>query len=722
MPAAVPIIAALAASAAAAAAPGAFTLATGIALTATQAAIVGAIAGAVVGLAVSAAGQAIFPVRERQPERLGRASGGSDSAFSRTQQVRQPLPVARAIYGRVRVAGPMVFLHTNASARTAYASQVNGGVARDYRAEELLYVCVAIAGHEIDAVESVLLDTNRLSDERYRGLAYAEWKRGEADQAALPLLLAECDGFWTADHRGRGNALLAAVYRFDDQAFPSGVPNLSAVVRGRRVYDPRTGLTAYSNNVALCVADYITADFGLAAGWEEIDEAALIEAANICDELIPADGGAFTERRYTIGGTIELNEAPGRVLERMVAGMAGAAVYSGGLWRIHAGAYREPVMTLTEDHLAGPVEVRANRALREKVNGVRASYIRPAAGWQPTDAPPLVDAAALAADGGREAWADLDLDMTTSGFAAQRLMQLALRRNRMQRGVSLRTNLIGLALQPDDRVTLSLPRLPASVYRVVEWALTPSGAVSLSLEQDEPAVYAWDPAADERPLPPVRQGQTPGGFAFDAPAVTVTTPTAATFTSLTLTWGAISGVGSYDAEWRAPSTSAWTASNTTGVTIAFSTGGRAAFRVRARALDLVSAWRDVPIPSAPGLSVVGTLAGIQVQVSLPSGAARAQVFIGTTDVLSAATKHTTDPTTADPLAITIGDSALRWVWARTVAADGNVSAESGPVLVTPGVEVGGGSAPPPSPDPGSGEGGGEGSEGDSEGGGGEGGE
>lgn len=732
MPAAIPIIAAVAAAATSAAVASAVTgaVVAGITIGATGAAIIGGLAGGVVALGIGLAGQAMFPVRQRQAQgvELSGGSAGREAAFARTQQIRQPLPPARAIYGRIRVSGPLVFVHTNTAARTAYTSLVNGSVARDYRAEELLYVCHAIAGHEIEAVEEVFLDTNRLSDERYRGLAYAEWKLGSATQSALPLLLAETDNFWTAEHRGRGNALLAAVYRFDEEAFPSGVPNLSAVVRGRRVYDPRAGRTAYSDNVALCVADYITAPFGLAADWSDIDEAALIEAANICDESIPVNGGVATERRYTLGAAFELDESPGRVLERMVAAMAGAAVFSGGKWRIHAGAWSAPVMTITEGHLAGPVEVRANRPTREKANGVRASYIRPASGWQPSDAPPLVNAAALAADGGREAWSDLDLDMTTSGFAAQRLMQVALRRNRMERLVRLELNLIGFALQPNDRVTLALPRLPADSYRVTQWALAPSGAVAVTIEQDAPSVYAWNPSADERPLPPVRQAQAPNGFGLNPPAVTVTTPTTATYTSLTLSWSSVSGAASYDAEWRPPNTGAWTSASTTATTLAFSTGGRAAFRVRARAADGVSAWRDVLIPDEPGVTVRSITGGIEVVTSLPGGALRGQIFVGTTDVLSAATKHGVDPTNAAPVAISIAGSAPRWVWVRTVGADGNLSAEVGPVRVVPDSpsEPAGEipQEPPGGNDNGGGDGGGNdgGGEGGGSGGGGEGGE
>src|SRR5690606_15237877 len=147
-----------------------------------------------------------------------------------------------------------------------------------------------------------------------------------------------------------------------------------------------------------------------------------------------------------------------------------------------------------------PVTVHANRSARDLFNGVRAVYIRPAAGWQPTDAPPLQDVTALAQDGWVESYTDLALDFTVSGYRAQRLMQIALRRNRLQRSVRVPLNMSGLNIRCMDTVRLILPRLPEDTYRVTRWALSPEGGIDVTLEQDAESVYAWNPETDERPL------------------------------------------------------------------------------------------------------------------------------------------------------------------------------------------------------------------------------
>lgn len=655
----------------------------------------GALAGAVVTFAVGMIGQALIGT-----PKAPRAPVVANDLGSRTQQFRQPITPHRVVYGRTRVSGPIVFLHTNATARTSFASQVNGGVPANYAPEELLYLAHAIAAHRIDWVEAIYLNDTPITDEQFRGLARTEWSLGRSDQKANAMFMAETDGQWTNTCRAQGRAMLYSVLRYDSTVFRSGVPNISAVIRGRLVYDPRTGATKWSANSALCVADFITSRFGLGASWDEIDIPALIAAANICDEEVQLAGGG-TEPRYTCNGTFDLDEAPGRILERLLSSMAGTAVWTGGKWVIVAGAWTSPVMTLTENDLRGPYQVRANRAARDLFNGVRAVYVRPNAGYQPTDAPPLLDAQALAEDGGTEVYQDFQYDFTTSGTTAQRLMLIALRRNRKQREISLPVNMRGLALRCMDTVTLSLPRLPADTYRITSWTLAADG-VDLTLSQEDASVWAWDPAVDERDLGPISEVAFPGGLGLTAPVITVTTPSAAVPSTVSGTLTAVSGATSYELQWRAPGSSVWNAVSFTHPNWTANTGGRAGFRARAVAADNVSAWDEVTIPAAPtNLSATGDGTDIDISWTLPSGAQRAQVFVHTSEDYSASTKQATEPTAVNgTLSITPGDDDPRWIWVRSVDADGNFGPPTGPLVATR--LFGSGGTLPGDGDPGSG--------------------
>jgi len=109
----------------------------------------------------------------------------------------------------------------------------------------------------------------------------------------------------------------AAIYlrlTYDPDAFPSGIPNITVDMEGKDdILDPRIGARGYTENAALCVADYMAHPiYGIGAGIgapDGIETDSLIEAANICDEQIVLAGGG-TEPRYSCNGVVSLSETP----------------------------------------------------------------------------------------------------------------------------------------------------------------------------------------------------------------------------------------------------------------------------------------------------------------------------------------------------------------------------------------------------------------------------
>ena len=108
---------------------------------------------------------------------------------------------------------------------------------------------------------------------------------GAPSQVADSSLVAENLG-WTTDHRLRGRAYIYCKLKYYADRWPTGIPILKAEVKGRKVYDPRSDLTVWSDNPALCIRDYLISSFGLDADNAEIDDTSFIAAANICDEWV----------------------------------------------------------------------------------------------------------------------------------------------------------------------------------------------------------------------------------------------------------------------------------------------------------------------------------------------------------------------------------------------------------------------------------------------------
>lgn len=108
--------------------------------------------------------------------------------------------------------------------------------------------------------------------------------------------LAVSNGRWTTDHRLQGIAYLYVRFTYDADAFPNGVPAVSAVIRGKKVFNPALNTTTWSNNPALCIRDYLTSSYGLEQPASRIDDDLVNIAVSICDQTVEG------EKRYTCNG------------------------------------------------------------------------------------------------------------------------------------------------------------------------------------------------------------------------------------------------------------------------------------------------------------------------------------------------------------------------------------------------------------------------------------
>lgn len=453
-------------------------------------ALLGGLAGAAVTVGVSYLGHQM--IGTTAPDRPDLPALSGEMLRARTQMILQPVTTRKAVYGRARIGGPLVFWHTR---------QSDGAPRKD-----ILHLVVAHAAHRVDGFEALYLGDQEVVLDGAGAAVNPPWvvdgvpyvhawhHDGSDDQAADAVLMAEAGGRWSEDHRLRGIAYTHLRLRLDpgQSLFQGGIPNVSVVLRGRRVHDPRGDTTGWSDNAALCLLDLLRADWGLRAPWEEIDIASWSAAANICDEAVATLDGS--EPRYSCGGVVDLGQRRIDTLAAMLSSCAGHLVWTGGQWRLLPGAWRPAEIVLDERHLRAPVTVRPFRSVRALANTARGSFASPAHLWQPTDYPPVAVAPYRAADG-EEVPLHLDLPFTPSPTMAQRIGRIAIEQLRHQLGVDLPCNLAGLRVAAGDTVSLSLPRpsLSAVPMTVRSWRLAEDGGVDLTLQRDAPDIYAHDP-------------------------------------------------------------------------------------------------------------------------------------------------------------------------------------------------------------------------------------
>ena len=221
---------------------------------------------------------------------------------------------------------------------------------------------------------------------------------GSADQVADTDLVSESDSKWTSQHRLRGIAYMYARLTFDADIFPNGIPVITAVVSGKKVYDPRTGTTAHSDNPALCLRDYLTSKYGLAEETINIDDTLISTAANICDQTNTNAGTA----RYTCNGAFTTASTPYDMISELLKSMGGTLWYAQGKWRVKPAYWTDTVMDLNEDDLRSGISVSTRHSRRDNFNVIKGTFRGEESNWQVTDYPQVTDNAYLVADGGQE--------------------------------------------------------------------------------------------------------------------------------------------------------------------------------------------------------------------------------------------------------------------------------------------------------------------------------
>lgn len=412
------------------------------------------------------------------------------SSLNNTITVKSATAPRQLIYGRVRTGGVLVY------------AEVSG------TGNEYLNTVIALAGHEVEEIGDIYFDdvvvplSSNAATGTYAGYAWVYKHLGTSTQTVdTDLQSAVTSAKWSNDHRLRGIAYIYVKLKYSQNLFPGGIPNVSAVVKGRKVYDTRTSTTAYSTNWALCVRDYLTlSGLGLGAGSGEIDVTECDAAANVADEdVVLAD--ASTEKRYTVNGVVDLNETPGAIIQKLCSAGAGSVFYVGGKWVIRAGAYQTPTITFTEDDFRGSLSVQTKLSRREIFNGVKGLYVSEDNQWQPADFPQIVNALYTSEDGGERIWRDVELPFTTSNATAQRLAKIELERVRQQITVRAPMKLTAMQCQVGDNIQLTNTRMgwSSKVFEVVDFSFVaedqdgaPALGVDLVLRETAAGVWDWN--------------------------------------------------------------------------------------------------------------------------------------------------------------------------------------------------------------------------------------
>ena len=362
------------------------------------------------------------------------------------------------IYGKMRVGGARIYDEAT-------------GTNNKY-----LHRIIAVAGHEIQSFdeiyvndELITLDVNGdvTSPSKYSGKIRIKLHLGASNQTADTFLVAE-SVHWTTQHTLSGIAYMYIRLAFDADAFPNGIPDITATISGKKVYNPSNSTTAWSDNPALCLRDYLTSSYGISEAAANIDDTLVNAAATVCNQT-NTDAGTT---RYTCNGAFTTASTPYDMINSLLTSMDGSLWYAQGKWRMKPAYWTAPVLDLNEDDLRSSISVSTRHSRRNNFNTVKGTFRGEESNWQTTDYPQVSSTAFVTADNGQESVADVDLPFTDNSIEARRIALISLERNRQQLTVNASFGLKTLQVQVGDNIRLTNSRFgwTNKYFEVIAWS------------------------------------------------------------------------------------------------------------------------------------------------------------------------------------------------------------------------------------------------------------
>ena len=406
------------------------------------------------------------------------------------------------VYGKVRKGGIITF------------QEVTGG------SNKILHQIISLAGHEIDSVEDIYLNDNTVQMSN-GSVTSALWGNkiklyvhdgsqtsdtdafSNSTETLATTLHAETTV--TSDFIGKGIAYIYCRFEYDSTIFSNGLPQVTAVVKGKKVVTTINGVAqtpTWTDNAAWIIRDFIASDYGLEDS--SIDYATFEEAASVSEDTTVLSDSS---KQYTINGVVQASQNSGTVLQEMMTSLGGTLFWGAGAWRLFAGAFVAPTKILTLDDLRSGISLDTKMSMSNNFNAVRGTFIDRDEGYVSADYPQINSSAFLAEDNGIESILDLALPYTTNPIAAQRLAKQMLFRNREQLTLSAEFGLNALNIEVGDFIKFRNDRYGwttgnEKTFEVTDWKLSPNVEegdlrVSMTLRESSSSAYGFNESDEQ---------------------------------------------------------------------------------------------------------------------------------------------------------------------------------------------------------------------------------
>lgn len=369
---------------------------------------------------------------------------------------------------------------------------------------------------------------------------YIRAKAGDGSETSWVELQSRFPSLWTVNHRVRGIAQSLIQYISPGLNHPkflklyqSGAPDYERIQRNERLYDPRTGLTLWSDNGVLAVLHIL---LGL-PGFDpsDFDMTYIAGEATRADIIVATRTG--TEKRSRAWGLWDEDAVDRGEVLRQVLLSTGCELVArpGDKLGIHLIDDDRPAeVTIAKRHIVN-FTLKAGPEGVERPNRCRVKYYSPERNYDMAEVNLVIDPADPAAlplawsvaqseiDRVGEVPVEYTLPFCPSPAQAQRIARRLFATARADSGIA-NTNMVGMAVWGTKTIAFEVPDLDLTLACEIQPARVDdeSGTVEIPFVAT-PILAPWNPAVHEAMPPDVIPDM---GYESDVPAPAV--PSAAT--------------------------------------------------------------------------------------------------------------------------------------------------------------------------------------------------
>ena len=415
---------------------------------------------------------------------------------------------------------------------------------------EYLYVAAVLGEGEINSIEEIYIDDKKVtwagalahhatvevdsSDSNFYkdGTSYIQVESflGKDGQTTSDILSTSSN--WGSNHRLRGVAYLAFRFKWNQDIFGS-LPDIKVVVKGKKVYDPRTTTTAYSSNPALCLLDYLRNDRygkGLPDSAFESNFQSFQDAADDCETQVTPYSGGSDINLFETHAVIDTSQKLIDNVKKLINPMRGIFTYNNGTYILKIEDTGTATYTITADNVIGGIKVNGETK-NNKYNRVIGTFVNPDKEWQEDTVsfPPADDsglpsadqfATMKAADNDTELLGNFDFPCVTSPYQAEELCEIILRRSRnaLAIEVTVTSEFLDVTVGDIVNITYQTASFSAKPFRVIGVNINADLTVTLQLTEHQDNFYSWTSKAE---APTIADTTLPNPNVVQAPTLTV---------------------------------------------------------------------------------------------------------------------------------------------------------------------------------------------------------